>query len=449
MFQANPKPNDLAYLPSRATGYGAWDPSEPLTLLRRKWLDHADNCLEYYHQPDLEALRIHAATLLSHYVLTEEAVWLFLVGESSMGKTALFMNPFSTLPRAELKSNITPKAFLSGKGGDSSMLTRTGPSGIYLFKDFTSILQMDYREKITVMKYLREIWDGKVYNETGGDAKKVSWEGKITAIAAVTYVLDRQWVVHAELGERFLRLNLMRPDTQGAFDASQRNVGESYKISDKLTKTARAWIISAYKEWETQASCRHNGLPSLAIPDDTKVAPPQFNPFIYSFSLIIAQARVSTEWDFQRKEIISIGKVELLTRISRSLWLLVLSHARLFGRAHPTSEDFLAARRVSLDSMPEERRKIAALVPSAPGATISRKALRQKLIRTTSRQFNEALAELVAIGILDLRQPSAMSMEYDDPEVFFTPDFQPHFHRLLKESASPIQELPPNVIRIA
>lgn len=435
-YSAN-KPNDLEYLGSRASGFGAWSPDEPMTPLRRSWLDFADHTLEWFHQPDLEALHIHAAVLLSHYLLTELPIWLFIIGESSSGKTALFINPFERLPQANIKSNITPKSFLSGRGGSSSMLTRDGKSSIWLFKDFTSILQMKHEDLKSIMKYLREIYDGKVFNETGADAGKLAWEGKITCCAACTYSLDRAWSIHSELGERFLRLNLRSPNLEGAHYAAMAQVGKQASINQTLQRLAQGWLLNAYRFWESLGTVPHNQFKSFVLPDQP--ADPETSAMLYSFSLIISRCRMTTDWDFLRKEIVRIGKMELTPRVSRNLWLLMLSHARLFGRTNPTHEDFSIVQRITLDSITEDRRLILSHVPTT--GPIQYKALRRSLRGLALRQFKEALEELIAIQILNRRAPPASATEFDDDEIFFTPEFQPHFAKLYS-----INNLTQNVI---
>jgi hypothetical protein len=430
MFAANPKPSDLCYLPSRATGYGSWNPNEPLTDLRLSWLEYFDFGLDKYHQPDLEALRIQAAVLLSHYVLTEKAIWIFLIGESSTGKTSFFIEPFSSIPAAEVKSNVTPKSFLSGLGRGKSLLERTGPSGIWLFKDFTSILQMSYESRGEVMKYLREIWDGHVSNETGSDAKRLEWSGKITTVAACTYVIDSYWSALSELGERFLRINLRCPDHEGAHQAASAQVGSGNLIQGKLQSLAKRAFLNSYRFWESVAPpSRHNGLKTLTIPPDKIRPTPEIDKLLFSFSKIVATCRRSCRWDYQRKEIIHIGKTELPSRISRSLWLLMLSHAHLFGRTVPEEEDFRAAQRISLDSMPEDRRLVLMNIPLH--SEITKRAMFKTLGRQMSRrQFHEALEELTAVGLIDLKTPPAASLD-DDVYISFSPSYHSHFVDLL------------------
>ncbi len=64
-----------------------------------------------------------------------------VVGPPSTGKTEICIRPFENMrPNVFPQGDITPKAFLSGKGDRAgSLLHRIGKSGILLFKDFGTI----------------------------------------------------------------------------------------------------------------------------------------------------------------------------------------------------------------------------------------------------------------------------------------------------------------------
>lgn len=409
--------------------------------LQSAYLKFQDTLLSWFHEPDLEAVRVYAAILLSHYVLTEKAIWAFLIGESSIGKTAAYINPFSKITSAHIMSKITPKAFLSGHaGGTNSLLRRAGSSAIWLFKDFTTILQTDYKDRDQIMTALREIWDGEFSNETGADAKRNEWKGKITAVAATTYAIDRYWGSLADLGERFLQIKVKPPNPEGVHLAAMLQISHGQAISDSLQDSATKWIKAAYNQWLRADGSQRVFTPtaeSLRIPPDSAVPPSHYSDALFSFAFLVANCRRTTHWDYNRKEIVRLGKVEMTPRVSRSFWLLMLSHARLFGRRTPDDHDFRIAQRLALDSIADDRRSILLSIPLREA--ISYDSLRKALSDMPLRQFKETLEELISIGIIE-RNISTSRLSVDE-FIGFTPAFQRHAQVLLSPISLSFQQL--------
>lgn len=418
-----------------------FDPDPSQAPLQSAYLRFQDTLLSWFHQPDLEALRVYAAILLSHYVLTEKAIWAFIIGESSIGKTAAYINPFSKITSAHVMSKVTPKSFLSGHaGGANSLLRRSGSSSIWLFKDFTTVLQTDYKDRDQIMTALREIWDGEFSNETGADAKRNEWKGKITTVAATTYAIDRYWGALADLGERFLQIKVQAPDPQGVHLAAMLQISHGQTIAEALSTSATKWIKAAYNQWlRTDGTVRvfSPSAESLCIPPDSAIPPTHYSDALFSFAFLVANCRRTAHWDFTRKEIIRLGKVEMTPRVSRSFWLLMLSHARLFGRRNPDDHDFRIAQRLALDSIADDRRSILLSIPTRE--PISYDSLRKSLSEMPLRQFKETLEELISIGIIE-RTVSTNRLSVDE-FISFTPTFRPHAQMLLSPISQSSQQL--------
>lgn len=404
-YPANPNPSDLSYLPPVSTGYGAWEGSPEENPLPSLWLKHAETCLTYYHQPDLEALRITAAVALSQYLLSAPAIWIFILGESSTGKTSLFLEPLEKLDHARILSSITPKSFLSGQGtGQNGLLRRQGPSGTWLFKEFGTLLQKRIEDRNSIMASLREIWDGRIYNETGADAGRVAWEGKITCIAACTYAIEGYWAVSREIGERFLTLRLRRPNGRNAQLAARAQQGRNELIKDQLLEGATNWIKRAFSEWRKDSPnltrFKNPARPSVMLPSDLQNPPPHIDNLIYAHSHLLATLRTTVTRDvYNKRAITDISRPELPARISSSLWLVALSHARLFGRRNPETPDYAAAFRLCYDSLPSRRRLLLESVPKIAGSRIKLHDLRAK-VNLPDATFSETLEDLTEIGVL-------------------------------------------------
>ncbi len=415
-YIANPAPADLDYLPPQTTGWGAWAQNErPESDLSALWLKHADNCLMHFHQPDLEAIRISAAVALSHFLLDSPAVWTFIIGVPSSGKTALIINPLNAVHGTHPISDLTPSCFLSGSGtGNNSLLKRTGASKIWLLKDFTTLLQKRHEDRSDVMRALREIWDGKIHKETGSDAKGLGWEGKITAIAACTPELESHWAVGRSLGERFLQVQVRLPDPEGAFLASIYQTGKEKQISDALFQSCGQWINKAYDIWRKENPRYRTGpenLPSLKLPQvDPTPEEIRSRHALYGASWILAEGRRSVPRDF-KGDVADVSDPELLARISRSLWTLAIAHGRLFSRTSPLAPDFKAACRLAWDAIPSRRRLILDALPRS-GEGISEQDLHKKCKKLYHKVFKNTLEELSLIGLVDHTWKSADAAKF-------------------------------------
>jgi hypothetical protein len=88
----------------------------------------------------------------------------------------------------------------TAKNGSTSI---TLGDGIFLAKDFTSVLSMRREKRGAILGQLREIHDGEFKRDFGTGESKI-WKGRVTIVAAVTPVLDQFYAVFSVLGERFL-----------------------------------------------------------------------------------------------------------------------------------------------------------------------------------------------------------------------------------------------------
>ena len=91
------------------------------------------------------------------------------------------------------------------KGATGGLLRKIGDEGLLVIKDFTSILSMDRNMRGAVLAALREIYDGRWERNVGTDGgQTLTWEGRITVIAAVTTAWDAAHGVIASMGDRFV-----------------------------------------------------------------------------------------------------------------------------------------------------------------------------------------------------------------------------------------------------
>src|SRR5205823_6149122 len=98
------------------------------------------------------------------------------------------------LPDIYMPSTLTESSLLSGTARDSraqgasgGLLRQIGPFGILIFKDFTSIINMNRDARSAVLAALREIHDGRWTRYLGVDGgTDLTWMGKLGFIAGCT-----------------------------------------------------------------------------------------------------------------------------------------------------------------------------------------------------------------------------------------------------------------------
>lgn len=337
----------------------------------------------HYYAPDLHAIEIILATIVSHYFETSDPVWIMVVGRPRSGKTSLGINPLQGFPETHMLSDITPKAFLSGyskngRGGgtganSTSFLSRVGKSGILLFKDFTTIMSKRPEHRDEILSHLREMHDGAIYKTTGmGGAAELMWQGKVTCIAAVTGAIERVTSVRQELGERFLHLKWRSGDDHKIAEMAGLVRGDESQVR-QATKLLYQQAVD-YKELIQTFS-------KLPRPDRKMVSR------LATLAEIAAWGRVHVERANGWGEIRDIQERESPAGIVKSLVSLVSARAALHRRKEVLNEDVDWISRLCLDAMP---------------------GTRAHLIRNTQRdgvtRHQEMLADLPNVPYMTLRR---------------------------------------------
>jgi hypothetical protein len=166
----------------------------------RDWLD----------LPDAGFIEVLLATYAANQI-PGDPVWLLGVGPSSGGKTEP-LQALLGLPRTKLASTLTESALLSGtpkrdkdKSSTGGLLREIGDFGYLILKDFTSVLAMQDKIRMTTVAALREIYDQSWARPLGIDGGRVlSWKGKIAILAGCTDVIDSHHTLMTAMGSRFL-----------------------------------------------------------------------------------------------------------------------------------------------------------------------------------------------------------------------------------------------------
>lgn len=329
-----PAPVDLS-LPSLSSWTGAEE-----TIALRKWDAIAAHLTEWFHDFDLDALKIAFATMVSHQFSQDDPVWIFIVGPAGTGKTVV-INMISALPRTTVMGDLTPQTLLSGynKGKGFSLLNTLGDSFVLLFKDFTTFLSKRPETRGEIASQLREVYDGKIARNTGA-SKSLIWSGKCTTICAVTPAVERAWTLMRDLGERFCTVRWPRGDGPAMAEKSMAQLGRGKIIMDQLKEmTVDLW----------------NCVPMRAA----QIPNASTNIDLIYLAEMVSHLRGHVQRNAEGKhEISEVPEVEGPTRLAKAFTQIARGHASLMRRRECNDEDLRLARRLALDTIPSSRRRI-------------------------------------------------------------------------------------------
>jgi hypothetical protein len=340
-----------------------------------KWNCLAAHIRQWFHDPDLEALRCVLAACHAQY-FPGDPVWLFVIGPSGSGKTSIVVNCAAPLPNTFVESSVTTKSLLSGAkdGANSSLLELIGRSGILVFKDFTTILSKREDDQREIVSQFREVFDGRFSIRTG--QRSAIWAGKLTVIAAVTPAIERAWAVHRDLGERFLQVRWFANDSLKIAEAARLQRGKETEIA----KGMREFVHDFFTTTTT--------IPSLSDEQGQKID---------VIATVIAKMRGNVVRD-SKKEIIDVSLPEEPTRIAKGLETIVCHHAALFART-VSLEDFKLATRVGFDSAPIRKVRILRAIPCEDGILLGHLVAK---LATAESTLLYHLNELEALGLISM-----------------------------------------------
>jgi len=351
----------------------------PAAVIRQQqtWQQFTDYLAQWFHLPDLEALRITLTVGLAHLCTESDPTWLHIIGPSRSGKTRICIGAVSGLPHAKVLGAPTPKTFLSGLrvGPEASLLLRSGPKPIFLFKDFTSILSLRDEDRRAVVSDLREIHDGYIHKPTGTGSKE--WRGHALVIAACTHALDKAWAVHRDLGERFLCVRWSRRGGPDSAESACKQSGHDKEIVKHIREFGSSYINA-----------------TLTLP--TPILSPTQAERRNHLSEILAVLR-GTVHRAKSGSYIEGCDIEDTPGIARGLDSIIRFHSQLSGFGTVRDEDFAVGARVAMDSVPPNRRLVFQALPV--GAEMETSDIR-KLAGLTQDVLDRVLEDLAALGVL-------------------------------------------------
>ena len=375
------------------------------------WTALKTHLLRWFYKPDLEALEVVMSAVATHPLIQGNPCWLFVLGPSGSGKSEIIINSLRDVPGSHVLGAVNENTFISfyrGEiGGLLPQLKATNNAGIFLFKDFTSLLSLRDDERLKIMGQMREIYDGYWSRKSG--AGEHLWEGKVTCIAACTPALEDAWSLKRDLGERFLTVRWPRIGSKYLARTAGKQRG--HELSIRKTTAALGLQLLQGTKMRT--------LPTLSTEMNNRIA---------SLSEIVAVLRGNVKRNTGgKREIVGVQEPEEPGRISLILGAVMCAHAGLWGRTDPIDDDYRIARRLALDSIPTRRLTLFRHFPLNKGVSLNELATVTHLSEET---IDWNMDELLALRAVDVR------VEKDGFQVVATRTFSlsPTFIELVEEA---------------
>ena len=333
---------------------------------------------KWMYLSDPEALEIVLATAVAIY-LPGDPLWTLLVGPSGGGKTEM-LRMFADSDDAEIISKLTPHTLLSGlkdiaPGAD---LIHTLNDKLLVIKDLAPILELGKDNQKEILSDLRDAYDGLVVKAWGSGKAMARWQGKFGLIAAATPAIDKHWKFFAELGERFVRVNL-RTDSQQQTSSALERLGDEDEMRRDL-RQAGSELLSHYKE---------------SAQGQTPTSPLYFRSLVGDIAYLTSVLRTGVMRD-RYHSVVVVPQPEVGTRVGKQLLRLAESVALLNGREEPGDHEFDLVLRAVSDAMPARRAKtLSALLDGKE----TRKAIEEDAGIPVST-IAEELEDLFMLGVV-------------------------------------------------
>jgi hypothetical protein len=365
---------------------------EPIVEEKIRQFNQLSNFLgHWFYKPDMDAVKICLSTYVAHRYLTDNPVWLFIIGPPGSGKTAVAIKSVGFLPNTHSIADLTPQSFLSGFGENNGILGRLtrkhNSNGVLLFPDFTSLLAKKEDTRNDIVGQMRHIYDGKFTKDVGSKGESIAWKGKVTCLAAVTPALEDYWAINRSLGERFIYLRWNGGGGMEAAKAASRQVGKEEIIEEEFQRRILEYV-----------DCGHDTLKEVVID-------PKEDLGLFGLSQLVSRLRtvVRREQIKSKRTIISVDEPEVPTRISKMLTMIARGSATLDRRAKIDYFDLELAKRVAIDSIPINRGKIIRVLLDdyVYESTLSNLMVKTGLCRTMVERTIEDLLALKIIRLVE------------------------------------------------
>ena len=264
---------------------------------------------KHLHLPDTEVLDIVFGTVLGNRI-PGDPIWMFVVGPPGSTKTVPLI-ALTGCPRIHSWTGITPHVLISGmnlQGGIDPSLIPQLNEGIWVDKDFTSIIGLPSAEQNEIFSILRDAFDGECSKPFGNGMRR-RIKSRFGILAAVTPVIEQFTEEHSALGERFLRWDNKLPkgvkERRPYIEKALSNVGKEPEIQAEFNNMAKRVLLAEY-DYTT-----------ITVSDEINNKIINLAQFISTLRGTVTRDKFSRDKDIMFKSFTELG-----TRLSKQLYKL-------------------------------------------------------------------------------------------------------------------------------
>lgn len=351
-----------------------------------EWKAFQQTVLKWFHRPDWLVCRAVLATAKALEIETTP-VWLMVIGPSSCGKSELYLYLLNTIEGLRKTSDVSLPGLLTfNPAPEDGLLARIGEKGVWAINDFSSVLSLREETRNQIMSACREIFDGE-YRRTGKGVEKV-WRGRVHIVAACTPAIEGYYRMHAELGERFLQVQLERAPASKELsrktNLQRRHKGDYHA---DLKSAASAMLDCPVRE--------------VYIPDD-------MDDLISTWAEITARCRCTVSRNTYNGDITKIGEAEGPGRIQQQYYGLAQADTIVMRRSVVGIDQLELIERVSIDCLPRCRRAVLRQMLDY-SEELRRYELQLMTGISHNQTFQRTLEDLEALDIITLSTTAGQS----------------------------------------
>jgi hypothetical protein len=319
--------------------------------------------------------------------------WLLVVGGSGAAKTETLM-PLMAVGAMVVSTISGEAALLSGtptkeraSDANGGILRKLGASGLLVVKDVTSILSMNRDTRSQVLAALREIYDGRWHRDVGSEGgRRLTWQGRLVVVGAVTTAWDQAHTVIASMGDRFVLVRIDAGNRRAAGLQALRNVDHEPAMRSELADAVGSLIKSARKQTDELVDAE-----LLAVLDRAD---------------LVTRARTGVERDYSGN-VICAHAAEMPTRFAKQLAQLMRGGMAIGMTATDAFEMML---RCAADSVPPLR---LAVLGDVAAHQLSRTTQVGRRLQLPRRTVDRVLQELHLLGLLRIdEEPRGESVRW-------------------------------------
>jgi len=273
-----------------------------------------------------------------------EPVWLQVIGPPSSHKTES-LRPYLGYEDTIDVSSLTPNSLISGyrdpDDNDPSLILKLDGK-VLLIKDLTAIHSMDRISRDKIYGDLRDAFDG-LCSKASGTAGLVRYTARFGVLCAVTEIVDAFARESQQLGERFLSFRTFR------YMPSHRQACDYLRHVTAVAPSKHHWRTTLRTVvWDALTALKQQSRnPSFTLPSPTDTQ----REVVIALAHLISQFRTSPIND-------TPVTGEMASRLVQQLTAITSCRAFADGRTEWNDDDLSLARRIALDTLPVQRRRL-------------------------------------------------------------------------------------------